>query len=371
MQLPHSDDLEVGYLSRLFDNTSECYKFFWFKAIVKKVLEGKSVLTYEELIDEMIADAWYMVTAFHLNLGPNDTLEKVVNHIKEISGMDYSEKKEKVIEYLRACEDSDVKKLKRVLTLNVPYRLQAPFMPSMKGDEWKVSEPRLAEKINEIRQNNRLLYYFSKLNGMDTTIIIDPDWEKYIHKNQEIIKGWLQYNMILYLQKRNPNVPGISDKLVPPMERKLEKVKKYWKLLISIEPVREIYHDEIITSNDISIDHFVPWSYVAHDEFWNLHPTTKSINSSKSNNLPEWDVYFPAFSRLEYFSYEMIHKYDKVHEEFDKCAREHINDPSVELKLYGPGLSYEGFEQRLEELVLPAYKSAVNCGFRDDWVYGK
>jgi hypothetical protein len=64
MLLPQSEELEVQYLSRLFDNTSECYKFFWFQAIVTKVLEGKNTITYEELIDEMIADAWYMVTRY-------------------------------------------------------------------------------------------------------------------------------------------------------------------------------------------------------------------------------------------------------------------------------------------------------------------
>lgn len=36
MQLPYEEELEIGYLSRLFDKTSECYKFFWFKAILKK-----------------------------------------------------------------------------------------------------------------------------------------------------------------------------------------------------------------------------------------------------------------------------------------------------------------------------------------------
>ena len=92
MQLPHSDDLEVQYLSRLFDNTSECYKFFWFQAIVTKVLGGKSTFTYEELIDEMIADAWYMVTEYHLNLGPKDTLERCAKeHLNsmEIKGKVY------------------------------------------------------------------------------------------------------------------------------------------------------------------------------------------------------------------------------------------------------------------------------------------
>ena len=76
MQLPQSDELDIQRLGRLFDNTSECYKFFWFQAIITKVLEGKEIITYEELIDEMIADAWYMVTEYHLNMGPKDTLER-------------------------------------------------------------------------------------------------------------------------------------------------------------------------------------------------------------------------------------------------------------------------------------------------------
>ena len=37
MQLPYSDELNIGYLSKLFENTSNCYKFFWFQAILEKV----------------------------------------------------------------------------------------------------------------------------------------------------------------------------------------------------------------------------------------------------------------------------------------------------------------------------------------------
>ncbi len=84
MQLPYSDELHIEYLGRLFDNTTECYKFFWFQAIVTKLTgEGKSIITYEEPVDEMIADAWYMVTEYHLNLGPKDTLERLVHYIKQ------------------------------------------------------------------------------------------------------------------------------------------------------------------------------------------------------------------------------------------------------------------------------------------------
>lgn len=365
MQLPYSDTLEVQYLCRIFDNTSECYKFFWFQAIISKVLEGKACITYEELVDEMIADAWYMVVEYHLNLGPRDTLESLVHYLQKISQMKSSEKKENIITYLRECKEKEVIKRKRILTKNVPYRIQAPFMDKVKGKEWDVSESVLISKIN---QERRLMYYFDALNGMQTKIRLSSEWVTYIHLNQEIIKGWLQYNIIIYLQKRNPSVPGIADKLYPPQERKLEKVKKYWKLLLTIRPVHEIYGHVQLSDKGMSIDHFVPWSYVAHDEFWNLHPTTRSINSSKSNHLPDWNIYFPQLARLEYISYEMMWKYDAVYGEFEKCAKEHLNDNMVRKKIYQKGQDFISFANALEEILQPIYLSAKNCGFKG-WIY--
>lgn len=367
MQLPQSDELDIQRLGRLFDNTSECYKFFWFQAIITKVLEGKEIITYEELIDEMIADAWYMVTEYHLNMGPKDTLERLVHYISRISNIKPSEKKNVVLEYLKDCEDREVIQKKRTLTYHVPYRLQAPFTESIRGKEWNVSESSLISRMNK---EKRLMYYFTALNGMQTAIHVQPEWIAYIHKNQEILKGWLQYNMIMYLQRRNPSVPGIADKLQPPVERKLDKVQKYWKLLLKIGPVREIYGNEEITEKDISIDHFVPWSYVAHDEFWNLHPTKSKINSSKSNHLPDWDMYFEKLCRLEYYSYEMMNTHAAVRDAFEKCAREHLNNIEIRGRMYRQGLSLAKFSAALEEVVMPVYQSAKNCGFLN-WVYAK
>ena len=365
MQLPYSEDLEIQYLSRLFDNTSECYKFFWFQAIVTKILEGKTEISYGELLDEMIADAWYMVTEYHLNLGPKDNLEALVKYISQISGMKTSEKKDVILDYLRNCEDKEVMRMKRILINQVPYRLQAPFMHSLKGKDWNVPSSRLIERIN---REKRLFYYFTSFDGLQTTIIVQPEWQQYILKNQEIVKGWLQYNIILYLQKRNPSVPGIADKLCPPQERKLEKVKKYWKLILTIRPVHEIYNDVELDGKDLSIDHFVPWSYVAHDEFWNLHPTTRGINSSKSNNLPDWNTYFPRLCEQEFFSYEMMWQYDSVHVEFEKCAKEHLNNEDIKRRVYRKGLTFSEFSESLEEVIQPIYQSARNCGFKN-WIY--
>lgn len=313
MRLPDSEELEIHYLNRIFDNTSECYKYFWFQAVLNKVLEGKEIITFEEMINEMIADAWYMVSEYHLNLGPRDTLERLIRRLCEISDMKSCEKKDVILEYLENCTDREVMQKKRVLSYHVPYRLQAPFLENVKGNAWNVLESQLIRIIN---RKERLMYYFTVLKGMQTAICIQPEWAAYMKKNQEILKGWLQYKMILYLEE------------------------------------------------NISIDHFVPWSFVAHDEFWNLHPTTRVINSYKSNYLPDWECYFPRLCRLEYFSYEMIQESQAVREAFEICAREHLNSSMIRGRVYKYGQSLEEFSRALEEVVRPVYQSAMNCGFQ-------
>lgn len=368
MKLPYSEELNIEYLGRLFDNTSECYKFFWFKAIVAKVIEGKCELTYEELVDEMIADAWYMVIEYNLNLGPKDTLENLVYLIKmKNPELKSKEEKSAIIDFLRNTDDKEIISKKRTLTYNVPYRLQSPFMRNMNGRDWNVGENELISRIN---QEKWLIYYFSELKGLTTVIRVQEDWANYIQKNQEIIRGWLEYKMIQYLQRRNPNVPGIVDKIKPPHKRELERVKKYWKSILTLEPVDEIYGGKSLTEDNISIDHFVPWAYVAHDEMWNLTPTIKSINSSKSNKLPDWE-YFEKLAKQEYEkSYKSIWKYDKVHEEFDKCVKYHINSDDIRYRLYREGLTPGEFAGELESIIKPIYNSAKNCGF-GNWKYSK
>ena len=107
---------------------------------------------------------------------------------------------------------------------------------------------------------------------------------------------------------------------------------------------------------------------MAHDELWNLIPTTKSINSSKSNNLPNWEIYFERLARQEYQSYELMWKYDQIHKEFDKCAREHINNDEIRYRVYREGLDFHDFTGELQSIILPVYQSAKNCGF-GSWLY--
>jgi len=372
MQLPHSEELNIGYLSRLFDNTTNCYKFFWFQAILEKIDGRNKRFSFDELINEMIADAWYMVTEYHLRLGPlgiTDNLEEVVKYIhKEYSFMS-AEKRDKIISFLQTTEDKNVAKYKSDLILNVPYRLQVPFYDEIRIERnmWNGSKKNLTDEIN---RQHRLMYYFVLVSGIDTEIEISESWYDYLYRHKEILRGWVQLKLIKYLQNKNPNVPGIADKIESPIARNIDRVRKYWKIIIEVDPsLKDIYSRSLLADvNNISIDHFVPWQYVAHDELWNLHPTTKSINSSKSNSLPSWNIYFKTFGDIEYRAYELKENNEAVSNEFNKIAPYHLNNQEVMNQLYADGLDRNSFIERLEHVVKPVYESAQSLGFKE-WVY--
>lgn len=373
MQLPYSEELNIGYLSKLFENTTNCYKFFWFQAILRKMDGVRSRFTFDELINEMIADAWYMVTEYHLRLGPlgiTDNLEEVVKYIHEKYGFAPAEKREKILEFLQEVEDKRIIKYKSDLTLNVPYRLQVPFYDEINiaRSMWNGSKKIL---ISEINRQKRLIYYFARISGLRTIIEVDEVWAEYLLKHKEILKGWTQLKLIQYLQNKNPSVPGIADKIEAPISRDIERVRKYWKLIIQIDPsLRDIYGDILLKDEKISVDHFVPWQYVAHDELWNLHPTIKSINSSKSNSLPSWKLYFNSLGKLEYRAYELKNQNETLAREFQKIAPYHLNNQQIRNQLYAEGLDKNSFIERLEHVVKPVYESAQMSGFRE-WVYDK
>ena len=372
MQLPYSDNLNIGYLSRLFDNTTNCYKFFWFQAILRKMDGTCRQFTFEELIDEMIIDAWYMVTEYHLRLGPlgiTDNLEEVVKYIYSHYDLRSSEKAEKLREFLLSSNDRIIREYKSALTLNVPYRLQVPFYDEITIEKslWNGSKLKLTERIN---LQKRLMYYFTFVSGLGTIIEIDLAWAEYLVKHKEILKCWAQLKLIQYLQNKNPSVPGIADKIEMPSSRDIERVRKYWRLIVTIDPsLRDIYGDTVLAEEIISVDHFVPWQYVAHDELWNLHPTTKKINSSKNNSLPSWEKYFEPLANIEYRAYELRRTNESVAEEFDKIALYHVNNQEVKNLLYqNQNLDRTEFKNRLNEVIKPVYDSAKNQGFKE-WIY--
>lgn len=364
MQIPQSEKVNTASLARLFDNKSESYKLFWFKAILHEASRGKNEIPFRELIERMIVDAWYMVSEYKLNLGPADTLEKTVLYIADKEDFLPTEKEEVLLQYLKNSDDRQLKGYMRTLSLNVPYRLQAPLMQNPDTKIWY----KAAAITDYINAQTGMMYSIEHSGSLSSKIIIAPAWMDYLQSNLGILLGWTDYNLILYLQRRNPTVPGISNKIYPPQERKLTAVTGYWKYMIHKRPIMDIYTGDLMVTKGMSIDHFVPWSYVASDELWNLIPTAKSINSSKSNNLPDWNIYFGRLAKAEYDAYLLVESDAKAKALFEKCSRENLNNEEIRFRLYRTGQTQEHFTNQLEEILLPIYDSAKNMGFRE-WVY--
>lgn len=74
--------------------------------------------------------------------------------------------------------------------------------------------------------------------------------------------------------------------------RKLAHARKLWEEILDMRLVVDVFKDERINKDNFDMDHFIPWTFVMNDELWNLMPMDSSLNSSKSNKLPQWDPFF-------------------------------------------------------------------------------
>lgn len=180
--------------------------------------------------------------------------------------------------------------------------------------------------------NENVFYTILDGSGLNKTIRLNRYWRELLLKNYSVIRSWVQYNKAQFLQDRNPGVPGIIYKLCRPDNsdaRKLGQARDLWKLTVDItgKPIREIYTGDEIEIKELSIDHFVPRSYISNDELWNLIPMKKALNSSKNNKLPEWDKFFEPFARYQYYLYNLIfpndieNKSDRLIKSFEKCRK--------------------------------------------------
>ena len=172
MELPCSDSLNTAGLAAVFDSTAESYKFFWFGAILERIINGEDSVRFSSLVNDMIAAAWYMVSEYHLSLGPADTMEKLIHELQGISPLKSSDPVNVITDYLENCGSALLKKRKLTLINEVPYRLQST-MVSLTAKEWQKGS---RERIRLINAHDGLIYTFSEFRGLDTEIRFDGKW---------------------------------------------------------------------------------------------------------------------------------------------------------------------------------------------------
>ena len=382
IQFPQSSLIDANLLSQVFNNITNSYKFFWFKSIIDKtkiyIPNSFPNIKIKDIILYMIMQSYYMVNYCNLNLGYNDQLLEVNKHIYKtysISPTLTIDELKNEFEKHNVSNDYQVMKHMNILKNYVPICFLSPYVNNCERfNQQSIEIINSIYNKNLIYFNNTLPYHFSyyKNNPLDTEIIIDSYYIDYFKKNYEFLNAFYKCNLIEYLQKRNPNVPGIINKLCPQLERNdISDINKFYENVITIAgtSINDIYTDEPLenlSNNILSIDHFVPWSYVANDEIWNLTPTSKSINSSKSNKLPN-KKYISKLINQKWNIYKLIRSNKELQKYFlSKIKEKYIFTERI-IKLFNfetnTLVSEDIFKSSYEDTIQTTYTQCYNSGF--------
>ena len=368
----YKNRLDLEGFSNMMKNPSYCYKFYWLEAIVNLISEGVISTTFNDIIDEMIANAWYSVVEFHIHLSGvvagdvRDGLERAVLKLHDLSDLNSNASKLEIKNAIKE-HDKELNKEKSQLTNMVPYRALAGFF--VKSDSvvnWD-SIPRLVAYIQNFDEKTaRLPYVLGTSSGLKREVIFNLSWVKMIQDNTVPILGWIQYEKVKWLQNNNPEVPGLVYKLAPLNDkmRKLSKVRDLWTAVMTTNTIHDVFNDSVLDINKYDVDHFVPWSFVMNDELWNLMPMDSSLNSSKSNKLPRWNPFFERFAANQFLMYEEICEKESIRKLFEKCYKDNLHSIWANQELYRQGNSKETFYNILETNMKPVYESARRQGYQ-------
>ncbi len=364
--IPFQDDIPIETLASIFNDTTNSYKYYWFLSILETLKHNDSEeIEIDHLCQLMLESVWYPLSYFKLSFGAQDQFKTIINQINlaiELEGTSSN------IQQLNFKNEflslgsirGEIQKLARW----VPYRFLRPFFAEeLRGlTDTMVNKAIVQLAKNTSERNPQLVPY----HFVEGKIVLNRPWKDYLVRNMGLLKGFTYWHLAKFLQKNNPNVPGIYSKLFFPKERDLKLNQKCWKFYFNqLNGIQCIYSKKPIPEN-FSLDHFIPWSYAAHDLNWNILPISKEINSMKGNCLPSLDKYLADFVELQWDFILKIydsnfHLKNKILEQYSVL----IKDTATNIF----NMPKDEFEKKLTETIQPMTQIALNMGFIKNWIY--
>jgi 5-methylcytosine-specific restriction endonuclease McrA len=365
--LPGSTRLPIEHLSSIFSNTTNSYKLLFFHALINHLstveFAPNAKIHLHDLTVEMVRLAWFPHFVFRLSFGAQD---QIADSLKTLS-TNYDKAalanahKDKFLQrqLLSANSDPSITVLQRY----VPTRLLRPFFSThLRGVPDHDIDATIRRLSSILFEESKPLYRFN----LETSVIeVHPDWLAYFKENEQIVRGWAACAWLKYMQRRNPSTPAIASKLFEPDKREsLSFQTKYWKTIKQHKgSLRCIFTGVEISDINMSLDHFIPWSFVAHDQLWNIVPVLRSVNSAKSDRLPDLR-YLDSLVAMQFDALQIAIQNPT---EYDiKKVKEHYLD--------GVGFSSSHemtdktvFEQRMKNRLSPLLAMAASHGFECGW----
>ena len=346
--LPSDNRINTQVLAQIFNNTVATYKYYWFLSLLDQVvLHKKKEISFWEIIIGMIADAWYPIHYFRLSFGNADSLYDQIKLLQTELNIPVDANKTEIKALLSNHLDSPrIISHLRVFSYNVPYRFLSPWITfTYNADVVRRS----------VAFENQCIYGIT-----GDSIKINPDWMEYLQNNYQILRDFTFWNLATFLQKRNPNVPDILSKLVKPIFRdSLLKQRHYWDTFIDIHgPIKCIYTGKELVRQSYDLDHFLPWSFVAHNLIWNLIPSDSCINSSKSNNIPALEKYLKPYVRLHQEAFHTLYEKNRNYVILEDFLS--LHNSLSDIYRFNEDKFYEIFKNTLS----PMAQFAENRGFK-------
>jgi len=347
MILPESKELPVNLLAACFNKTTATYKFYWLLSILQAAENGTLKVIKRELFSRMISNSWFTVNYFNVSFGKQDLIQDAIRNINSFGIITIEEKREAVFQKLLTTRNADIEKLLWHFNKNVPHWFLSPWFPK-NGNETDSAKEKRIYCESQIFESKCLYALHQEF------IQINPEWVNYLVSNARVLKDFCFWNLALFLQSKNPNVPDIPNKIIKPATRNgLNKQRtQFWDIVLDeLGSINCIYTGQKLTKGNYAVEHFIPYSFVSHDLIWNLIPADKSFNSSKSNKLPVLERYFEPFYILQSNAYEIVRRKTPN----NKLLEDYLTILHIEENSLNQG--------KFNEIIQPLVSIASNNGF--------
>lgn len=313
----------------------------------------------------MIVAAFQTVTFFKLTLGPSDQLERVCRDLELRCGLCPRSGREDILAAIYSSPEI-LKKAKKI-RIYVPALFLFPWLQEeLRGIAAGTARAKRAAELSILfRGKDQAPPYWLEGRGDSQVVCFASEWTRYLCSNLNVLESFVKHELCRFLHARNPGVPAITEKLELPRVRKLGRARSHWRKVLEARDgspgftmFKDIYSQEVLVGA-FSIDHFLPWSFVAHDQIWNLSPVQARTNSAKGDSFPDIEKYLPALAKLHWF---VIRHFSIQHAEQNEYSTA-FRAEFTTLQRQGAG----ALLQRYRELMTPQIQIAKNYGFRCGW----
>jgi hypothetical protein len=209
--LPFSDSLNTDALSRLFDRTTNSYKYLFFLALldILQQRDNDAPISLEDVAAEMLARAWRSHREYGQAFGTQD---QMIKHLGVLEGAIANPSRQGVgaAEIKRLMQgrlEDPVTELMRY----VPYRLIRPFFEDeVKGLKDTQVNLRVAELADEEFSTLKPIYQF---DAEHQSLVMHPEWTMYFQEHHTQVQRWAFNEWVEYMDRCNPAVTDVESKL--------------------------------------------------------------------------------------------------------------------------------------------------------------